>query len=163
MMRGVSFLHKYIYLISLLMLVSTGCVDRNCVYNEYIALPNVGWNSDSLAVFYPDQIDKGQRYDVLLQLRTQNSYPYSNLWLFVDIEAPDGHVVRDTIECMLAEPNGKWLGDGWGSLYSIQIPLMRDVAFKEPGRYGYRFSQAMRDSSIIGVHSIGLKIDKVSQ
>lgn len=138
----------------------SACRNRADVFNEYIALPNVGWDKDSLAVFRPDMENKDEKYNVWLQLRNQSNYSYSNLWLFVDIIAPDGKSVRDTIDCMLARPDGEWIGDGWGSLYSLQIPLMREVSFNQTGTYTYKFCQAMREQDIEGIHSIGLRIEK---
>ncbi len=138
----------------------SACRNQGDVFNEYIALPNVGWDKDSLAVFHPDMKSTGERYNVWLQLRNQSNYSYSNLWLFVDIVAPDGKSVRDTIDCQLARPDGEWIGDGWGSLYSLQIPLMRSVSFNQIGTYTYKFCQAMREQDLEGIHSIGLRIEK---
>lgn len=151
---------RYITLLLVAVLTFASCRNSRDVYNEYIALPNVGWNVDSLAVFHPEMDNLGEHYDVWLQLRNQSFYAYSNLWLFVDIIAPDGKSVRDTIDCQLAMPDGKWIGSGWGSLYSLQIPLMRNVSFNQTGTYTYKFCQAMREQDLEGIHSIGLRIEK---
>ena len=51
-------------------------------------------------------------YDLTLEVRNNNLYPYQNLWLFCSEEQPIGPLRRDTIECMLADEFGKWHGHG---------------------------------------------------
>ena len=75
------------------------------VYNEYIALPDKGWGKDSLAVFRAEITDTAQYYDVWVQMRHQSDYPYSNLWLFIDLVSPNGDQLRDTT----MDPEGRQL------------------------------------------------------
>lgn len=148
----------------LLAIVACLCLyscSRGIVIDEFVALPNVGWDEDSLAVFRADVVDATKSYDLWLQIRNDNSYPYSNLWLFIDvISANDGVMVRDTVECILAKPSGEWLGGGWGSLYTIECPYRLNTKFASPGRYTFRICHGMREEEIKGIHSLGLRIEE---
>lgn len=135
-----------------------GCSEPGLVYSNSISLDGEGWHKDTIAQFAIDVDDNVAKHDVWLMLRNSNEYAYRNLWLFVDIEQPDGKVITDTIECMLANNTGEWIGKGWGSLYSSQFPLLREVQFKEKGTYTFSFKQAMRADDIDGMHSIGVKV-----
>lgn len=128
------------------------------VYNSFVALPNIGWGSDSLAVFRTEIDDATKAYDITFQVRNENNYKYANLWLFVDVVSPDGEMQRDTCECVLARPDGSWLGGGWGSLYTMQCPYRLATRFAKPGAYTFRIGHGMRDDDIRGIHSIGLRI-----
>lgn len=132
----------------------------NDVYNSYVSLPQKGWGIDSLAVFKANIDDATPAYDIWIMLRNENNYPYSNLWLFIDAISPNGQMTRDTLECILARPDGSWLGGGWGSLYSVQCPYRQNVHFVEPGQYTFRVIHGMRDDEIEGIHDIGLRIEK---
>ena len=59
-------------------------------------------------------------YDLTLEVRNNNMYPYQNLWVFCSEELPIGPLKRDTIECMLADEFGN--GMGRDLPVSIQFP-----------------------------------------
>lgn len=139
-------------------LIMASCSSRD-VYNEYVALPNTGWGTDSLAVFRANIDNTQPPYNIWLQIRNQNNYPYSNVWFFVDVISPDGYTLRDTLECTLAMPDGTWIGSGWGSLYSLQCPYRLGSRFAEKGTYTFRIAHGMRNNDIKGIHSIGLRIE----
>ena len=136
------------------------CSDNDVLYDEFVSLRQHNWSKDSLAIFQVDVSDTVSSYDVALQVRNDNSYPFANLWLFIDVVSPDGLVRRDTTNCQLAEPDGAWLGAGWGSLYTVSCPYLSNVRFSKPGVYSFRLSQGMRTDSLEGLHNIGLIISK---
>lgn len=129
-------------------------------YDEYVSIAKTGWDKDTLAVFRTDMSDSTDVYDIMVQVRNDNSYAYSNLWLFIDVIAPDGVSRRDTLECILARTDGSWLGSGWGSLYNETCPYMTTVKFSKPGPYTFRITQGMRADELAGIHDIGLLIQK---
>lgn len=129
-------------------------------YDEYVSIAKTGWDKDTLAVFRTDMSDSTDVYDIMVQVRNDNSYAYSNLWLFIDVIAPDGVSRRDTLECILARTDGSWLGSGWGSLYNETCPYMTNVKFSKPGPYTFRITQGMRADELAGIHDIGLLIKK---
>ncbi len=129
-------------------------------YNEYISLAKKGWNADSLAVFRVPIDDVESEYDVFLQIRNEADYRYSNLWLFIEAVAPTGDSVTDTVECILAYPDGSWIGGGFGSLYSIQFPYRLGTKFANAGTHTFRIMHGMRQEDIEGINSIGLRVVK---
>lgn len=145
----------------LLFVVCIGLISCNkgVVFDDVVSMPKSGWSDDSLAVFRVDISESTKNYDMWIQVRNDNTYAYANLWLFIDvISASDGVMVRDTLDCVLAHPNGEWLGGGWGSLYTVDCPYRLNTKFATKGKYTFRISHGMRDESIIGIKSIGLRI-----
>ena len=145
----------------LLFVVCIGLISCNkgVVFDDVVSMPKSGWSDDSLAVFRVDISESTKNYDMWIQVRNDNTYAYANLWLFIDvISASDGVMVRDTLDCVLAHPNGEWLGGGWGSLYTVDCPYRLNTKFATEGKYTCRISHGMRDESIIGIKSIGLRI-----
>lgn len=147
-----------------LVLLFVVCIDliscnKGVVFDDVVSMPKSGWSDDSLAVFRVDISESTKNYDMWIQVRNDNTYAYANLWLFIDvISASDGVMVRDTLDCVLAHPNGEWLGGGWGSLYTVDCPYRLNTKFATEGKYTFRISHGMRDESIIGIKSIGLRI-----
>ncbi len=108
-------------------------------------------------LFYLSIDDNSRPYTITLDIRNNNKYPYQNLWLFCNEEPPIGPLMRDTIECLLADEFGKWYGHGI-SLYESSFPIRKNYHFPYPGQYTFSFRQGMRDSVIVGIQEIGLRI-----
>lgn len=130
------------------------------LYAHFYNLPERAWEADSLAIFRVDMADSTTLCDVSLEIRNDNNYSYSNLWLFIDVVSPAGETRRDTVECLLANADGTWRGGGWGSLYSLRCPYLTRVRFAEAGTYTFRVTQGMRDERLRGIRDIGLFVDR---
>lgn len=152
---------KKYYIITLLILVSFwGC--RNIsVYNANIDIPNERWNLDSLATFNIDIVDTTSIHNIYVKIRNTSSYPNSNLYLFIFTTSPSGSTLRDTLECILADDRGNWLGKGFGDIRDNQIPYKRYIRFPEKGTYTISLQHGMRTSNLQGVASAGIKVEKV--
>jgi len=100
-------------------------------------------------------------YAVFFNLRANNNYPNSNLYLFRTIYSEEGIEYRDTANLTLADPYGRWLGEGVGDLKTFQrIYRKQPLRFAKPGTYTFEFVQAMRIDPLQGVEDIGLSIYK---
>ncbi len=141
------------------LILFTAC-DKDVVFDQYVTIPEGGWNVDSMAVFKVDIESAEQPYNLILNIRNRSNYPNSNLWLFVDIMSPSGQLMQDKVDCMLADDAGRWIGSGWGDLYHVKIPYQLGVKFAETGQYSFRIVQGMRMDDLKGIHNIGLRIEK---
>jgi gliding motility-associated lipoprotein GldH len=74
---------------------------------------------------------------------------------------PGGKKITDTLECILADENGKWLGKGTGHIVDNRVPFKRNVIFPDTGKYTFEIEQAMRMEKLPEVYDIGLRIEKV--
>ncbi len=141
------------------LILFTAC-DKDVVFDQYVTIPEGGWNVDSMAVFKVDIESAEQPYNLILNIRNRSNYPNSNLWLFVDIMSPSGQLMQDKVDCTLADDAGRWIGSGWGDLYHVKIPYQLGVKFAETGQYSFRIVQGMRMDDLKGIHNIGLRIEK---
>ena len=132
---------------------------RKEIFFNFHSFANAEWNRNDPAVFNVNIEDNSQPYDVSIELRNNNYYSFSNIWLFIDCKAPGGNSRTDTIEVDLADANGKWYGEGL-SLYSLSIPHETSVLFPDTGIYRYSISQGMQENPLKGISDIGLKISK---
>lgn len=126
-------------------------------YYQYQVIENTAWEKDKIYYFTFLITDNSRPYTITLDIRNNNKYPYQNLWLFYNEEPPIGTITKDTIECVLADEFGKWYGHGI-SLYESSFPLRENYTFPHPGQYTFSFRQGMRDSVIVGIQEIGLRI-----
>ena len=77
-------------------------------------------------------------HDLQFGLRHSADYPFSNLYLFVKLEYPNGRTLTDTLECPLAAPTGEWYGEG-GRWIDQRIGYKRGVAFPLAGAYSLKW------------------------
>lgn len=134
--------------------------DKNVVYVENQVIPNSAWNKDKKLSFTAEIQDTINPLNVLLSIRNKGDYSYSNLYLFMNTIFPNGQTSRDTMECMLADPKGKWIGSGIGDIKSVELLFIKNVRFVTKGKYTFEFQHAMRDDELNGIYEFGLKIEK---
>ncbi len=141
--------------------VITSC-DKTVVFDEYKAIPETGWHKDSLVVFNIPVEDTLQNHNLLINIRNETSYNYSNIWLFIEILQPDGEMLKDTFEIALANPSGEWLGEGIGGLKNREAIFRRNVKLPFSGEYTVKIQHGMRQDVLKGIHDVGFRIEKTN-
>ena len=71
-------------------------------------------------------------------------------------------IQKDTIECFLADEFGKWLGTGAGALKEMPVLYRQQVIFPDSGIYQMKIGQGMRDSILVGINDIGIRVEKAN-
>jgi len=152
-------LNKFAFLAILLSLVSC---DTNKVYDEYFAIDEAGWNSSKSIDFEVElNPSEGEVFDILIGLRNNNDYLYSNLFLFVEVQNPLGERSIDTLQYLLAEPSGKWVGSGVGAI-KHNIFKYKESQALATGAYKFKLRQGMRSTMLYGLEDVGLRIERVN-
>jgi gliding motility-associated lipoprotein GldH len=134
--------------------------DSKTVFDHTKSFTDDVWKSDEIVRFDVELQDTVNIHKFYLNLRHRTSYRYSNIFLFINTTFPDGKEARDTVECILAEPSGKWLGKGISNTRDNQILLRRGLRFPQQGNYIFELEQAMRDPELEGIMDIGLRITR---
>jgi gliding motility-associated lipoprotein GldH len=83
-----------------------------------------------------------------------------SLYVFLYSEYPDGSSHKDTLEFLLAEPDGKWLGENTGTIVEFKGPIAAGGRFSKLGKYTFKLQHAMREEELKEVVDIGLCIEK---
>lgn len=113
--------------IAILWVAVASCSDGKRDYSRWTDLPACGWAyGDTISLLPVDTTlhdnDSLVRRPLRLGLAHSNSYPYSNLWLEVTYHGGVGSY-RDTLNVVLADVYGRWLGSGFGANYQHEIVL----------------------------------------
>lgn len=135
--------------------------DSDMVFEQNRQIPGSVWKAENKIIFETEIMDTVSLYDLYINIRNSGNFQYSNLYIFVDVFQPEGKIERDTIECILADLQGRWLGkSGSGSVWHNQILFNRKTRFPREGKYVFRFEQAMRDKELENIMDVGLRIEK---
>lgn len=141
----------------LMTVLFAGC-DGKPYFSDFKPVASEGWHADSVACFTIDAEDTLTTYQMILQVRHNDVYPYQNMWVFVDKTYPDNHTRTDTIEFYLADQRGRWLGGGMGNVKLMPVLIEPDWRFDAAGRYDICVRHAMRTDLLRGVQDIGLEL-----
>ncbi len=139
--------------------VATAC-DRKRIFESYYEIGTKGWHKDSVATFKFDIVNTGPSHNVYIDIRNKGNYTYSNLWLFLNLKSPDGTMLSDTVEFLLADNTGRWTGSGIGDLFDNRILYKSNVFFPKPGKYEFQITQGMREKLLVGIQDVGVRIEK---
>ena len=90
----------------------TSC-NNSIVYEEYKSFENQKWIADSIVSFNYSINDTTSKNKIKIKLRHTVDYEFQNLFLFVKTE------MMDTVELILANKEGMWLGNGIGDVCDI--------------------------------------------
>jgi gliding motility-associated lipoprotein GldH len=148
-----------ILLISILLAAGFAACTGGSVYHEYKVLPEEGWHRDSILHYEVEIGDSLSLNNFYINIRNNTDYPYSNIYFFITTIFPNGHSTRDTIECILAARDGRWLGSGSGSIRDNKIMLQQAMKFPLTGTYHIYLEQGMRKEMLRGIEDVGFSIE----
>ncbi|MEO7977049.1 gliding motility lipoprotein GldH [Flavobacterium sp.] len=138
--------------------------DKKRVFDEYKSVGSA-WHKDSIITFDLPVLDSTKRYDLFVNVRDNNNYPFNNLFLIVAIEMPNGFTKVDTLEYQMANPDGTLLGNGFSDIKESKLYLKEGVKFR--GKYKVHIKQAVRESGKIpgvqeleGITDVGFRIEQ---
>lgn len=152
--------NTYIALIIAALLLS-GCADPP--YFEEFKTYDGEWSATEPAVFEFSIQDTTRAFDFLLDLRHTEAYPFSNLYLFMQLDFPNGKKSIDTLECVLADERGRWFGRSPGDLVDHRILLNERAIFPLKGDYKITIAQAMRVEPLPEIMDVGFALEEWRQ
>ena len=149
----------------------TSC-DSNVTFDVYKSMPNQ-WHKDSVASFNFKAPDTVNPYNLYVNLRNTDAYKFRNLFLIVELNYPNGRVVKDTLEYKMAAPNGELLGTGFTDVKENKLWVRgykKVFKFIEQGDYIVNIQHAMRNNgevngvkNLAGITDIGFRVEQAEK
>jgi gliding motility-associated lipoprotein GldH len=150
---------KYILPLFLALIISS--CDQNCAYERYDTIENEKWDLTKTFTHEFDITDSMQWYNMYINIRNTTDFRNSNLFLFVTTTFPKGQMAKDTLECVLADPKGKWYGKGNDRFKDCKIIFKPKFRFSQTGKYKINIQHAMREQVVVGISDIGIRLEKI--
>ncbi len=139
--------------------------DEKRVFDEYKSVGNA-WNKDSIVSFDLPKLETSKPYNLYLNLRNNEDYPFNNIFLLVSLENPDGLTKVDTLEYAMANNDGTLLGEGFTDTKESKLFFKENQIFNKKGQYKVRIQQAVRQNGKVkgekelnGVTEVGFRIE----
>ncbi len=141
--------------------------DKNRLFVQYKTINN-GWHKDSIVTFAFDQEISKMPSNMFINIRNNNDYEFNNLFLIVKLQEPSGLIKVDTLEYLMANPDGTLLGEGFSDIKESKLWYKEKVMFPTKGQYKVSIKQAVRQTGKIkgvqklaGVTEVGFSIESL--
>jgi gliding motility-associated lipoprotein GldH len=160
MIKGKS---RYSFILGLLSCILLLSCNNNVVYTDSVPITGKKWDLMNILSFKVPVDDTLKSNNVIFTIRTGSSYPFRNIYLFVQTKSPDGKFITDTLQYYLADEKGKWYGKGFGDIHELNLPYKSNVFFPIKGIYQFNVRHGMRIEDLNGIYDFGLRIEKTGK
>lgn len=145
----------------LILLFTTALLVASCnskeIYNHTYTINDAWTYADSL-VFEYDIQDTLMPYNLTLEVKHSDEYPYENTYILASTVFPDGHRVTNPVSLELANAQGQWVGTCSSHLCKAEIAMANNAYFQSPGKYKLVLSQFSRIDSLKGIEALQFTI-----
>lgn len=149
-------MHKISCFVLLMILSGCNASDENVIMNHV----DNKWDKNIRQKFNLEISDPENPKNIIFVVRNNNDYPYSNIRFIVNLTNPKTKKAEtDTLNYILAKPNGEWLGTGFGETKETLFQYKLNYRFPEKGSYEIEVSQAMRNDHLPGIEDLGIKVE----
>ncbi|MFT4576338.1 MAG: gliding motility-associated lipoprotein GldH [Polaribacter sp.] len=157
--------HHKIITIFLVVVCFTSC-DSKRVYDSYVSVSNQSWEKENTISFSFTINDTIKQRDLFINIRNNNTYAFSNLFLITQLNFPNGKKIVDTLEYEMTDVSGRFLGAGFTEIKENKLFYKENVVFPNSGDYKVSVSQAMRKNgeteglkALEGITEVGFRIE----
>ncbi len=154
--------NSILFVLVLFLLISC---DKKRVFDEYKSVGST-WHKDSIVTFNLPQLDAKKSYNMFVNVRDNDDYPFNNLFLIVSLEQPNHKIKVDTLEYQMTNPDGSLLGDGFSDIKENKLFYKDNESFTQKGLYKIQIKQAVRQTGKIegvptlpGITDVGFRIE----
>ena len=148
----------------LLLLLVISC-DEKRVFDEYKSVGKT-WHKDSIVTFELPKLDPKKSFNLYVNVRDNDDYPFNNLFLIVSLEQPDRKIKVDTLEYQMTNPDGTLLGEGFSDIKESKLFYKDNENFTQKGIYKIHIQHATRQTGKIegvttlpGISDVGFRIE----
>ena len=156
--------NKILFVALLFLVISC---DKKRVFDQYKSVGNT-WHKDSIVTFDLPKLDPKKEFNLFVNVRDNDDYPFNNLFLIVSLEQPNRKTRVDTLEYQMTNPDGTLLGDGFSDIKENKLFYKNKVTFNQKGLYKIHIKHAVRQTgkiegvtTLAGISDVGFRIESI--
>lgn len=138
--------------------------DSSRIFEKNVDFDDKVWLADSTQQF-SFSLEKEQPVNIYFNVRNTNTYPYHNLYVKYSLTDSTGREIKSDLinKNLFHEKTGKPYGSGIGDIFSHQFLLLENLELKDSMEYNIQLTQFMRQDTLEGVVSAGVRIESTSE
>jgi gliding motility-associated lipoprotein GldH len=125
--------------------------------NQSYEFENETWIKGYKPQFTVEIKDTTKLYDFLFVIRTNTSYSYSNMWLFLHSTPPKGKKSKEALQVKIADESGKWIGNKTGSSVEHYVKFA-NRKMPQVGKYSFVLELATVEKELSDVLDISFVV-----
>ncbi len=161
--------HKRIFFILIgIVFFFISCAD-NIEFTKYKTLEEGYWESQKNISFEFLVTDTISPKNLFINIRNNNNYGFSNLYVITELNFPSGSTVVDTLQYKMTNEKGRFLGNGFANITENKLFYKENKVFPRTGNYTIKIRHAMRKSDEVkpiakldGIQDVGFSIEKIN-
>ncbi len=150
---------KKIFLLTIALLILVFSCNNHRVFHEVKKFDDLKWHKNDKAVFNFTLEDTTASYQLILNIRYIQGYPYKFLHLNIDITNPAGKTMVHEAKIQIISDEKKYIGDGAGSYWDLDYPVP-EYNFHQKGIYKISIEHTMNNEIAYPINEIGISIVK---
>jgi gliding motility-associated lipoprotein GldH len=159
---------KIITAVSLLLWLAGACTGESLELKAYKEFPGKVWHRTDTVHFTYTANSEGLK-NFYIYLENTTDYPYSNIYIIAKMQSGNKiHV--DTLEYLMADGHGRWLGRKVRDVYENQLVLGTGIKTARGEKIEWELEPATRnikniegDKALPGIVKIGLVVESIQQ
>lgn len=152
-----SLIKKFSVLSIILLLFSITSCNKNRIFHEVKKFNDFKWSKSEKVHFEVAIEQKDIEYDLLLNLRYIEGFPYKYLHLYIEITDPDGKTKTNELGIQIITDEKKYIGEGAGSYWDLDYQLP-EYPFDKKGKYKFTVEHTMEENILNWINEVGLSI-----
>ena len=117
-------------------------------------------------------LDKGTENPVnlMIYIRNNKQYPYSNLFLIAKLKTGDSLLLCDTLEYAMADASGKWLGKGFLEVKESKLWWRENYQLPAVENINVQLEHALRSNNseqgldnLEGIVGVGFAMEEIQE
>ncbi len=155
-------IHIKIAIVLATILLFSSCKEID-VFEKNTNIPNMQWQNNFAATGNFIITDTTKAYNVYVVLRHTDAYKYNNIWLGIQLKAPNNDTaITQKINLQLGSDATGWEGVGINDIWEVRkLIVSNSKLFTKKGTYSFSIYQIMRNNPLKDVMSIGLNVQKL--
>ena len=154
------FRFTYYTIIAILGFTFFSSCEQSRVFDKNVSIPKQGWFYDEAKMFEVEILDTTKAYNLYVNIRHTDAYPYNNLWLTLKTTLPDGTVQENKLNVELSQSTGEWTGNCVDGICYNSVLIQHNFALPQKGKYIFSLEQDMRLNPIPHILDIGIRVEK---
>jgi gliding motility-associated lipoprotein GldH len=142
-----------------ILLLALSACQTNMVFDDNEEIKNYVWDSKVKPAFTFEIKDTTVLYNIYINVRHVDYYPFNNVWINLSASFPDGNRQVNRVDVPLADDSGKWHGEGLGDIWDYRHLIQQGAFFNKTGKYTFALEHLMRQDPLPGIMSIGIRVE----
>ena len=149
-----SFRGVYFFLLAAVWgMIGTSCSDTSAI--TFIP-ENDCWDSEQVWTF---ELEQKEAEGMEIRLRFTDAYPFSNLYLKLEVEGPQGWKQSYRQTETFIDPYGNWQVEQKGSYFPVIFSSFSNLDLPAAGTYYFRLTHDMRKEPLCGIQQLELALN----